>query len=255
MSSRALFDVDAYLIKMKHYDLVVSGLDQANVNPEDIARLRIHSANMIDNETRDGVDTYLLSKGEVTVSHFLQDKHYIPRLLISAGVFLIVYLFMSLVVRDPIPMVDELIIAGLLSVLSFLGLSKRDVRLARESKLLHDLKRDIRCAEVIQEEWIERSEAYIYDLSSKYSILEMSDILSKINENEILPDPETSLPADFVIKMKYYLKKENRNLAYFLKLVKECRSRDEKLSARLVRAASNESLDLYLLAFLLKTGL
>lgn len=255
MSSRALFDVDAYLIKMKHYDLVVSGLDQANVNPEDIARLRIHSANMIDNETRDGVDTYLLSKGEVTVSHFLQDKHYIPRLLISAGVFLIVYLFMSLVVRDPIPMVDELIIAGLLSVLSFLGLSKRDVRLARESKLLYDLRKEISSAEVIQEEWIEKMEEYIYELSSKYSILEMSDILSKTNQTEKLPEADTSLPPDFILKMKYYLKKTNTTMAYYLKHVKECKARDEKLSARLVRAASNESLDLYLMAFLLKAGL
>lgn len=83
----------------------------------------------------------------------------------------------------------------------------------------------------------------------------MSDILSKTNQTEKLPEADTSLPPDFILKMKYYLKKTNTTMAYYLEHVKECKARDEKLSARLVRAASNESLDLYLMAFLLKAGL
>ena len=35
----------------------------------------------------------------------------IPRLIISAVVFLVAYLFFSLVIRDPLPMLDEIIIS------------------------------------------------------------------------------------------------------------------------------------------------
>lgn len=249
-----LFDVEAYILKLKHYDLTLSNLEHNNVNPEDIKGFRIHSANMLDDETRDNLDSYLLSKGETTVSHFLQDKHYIPRLIISALVFLLVYFFLSLVVRDPIPMVDELIASTLLSVLTFLGLSKRDIRLARESKLMYDMKKELSNATLIQELFIEKIEAYYYEISSKYSILEISDILSKTDEITSLDDVNFTLPEDFISIIKNYLHKTNKNLNYYLKLVKECKKRDEKLSARLVRAATNDSLDLYLLSFLYKAG-
>lgn len=207
---------------------------------------------MLDDETRDNLDSYLISKSEIAVSHFLQDKHYIPRLLISALVFLLVYFFLSLVVRDPIPMLDELIAALLLSVLTFLGMSKRDIRLARESKLMYDIKKELANAELIQEDYLNSIEEYIYEISSKYSILEISDILSKTDELSQLEDVSFALPDDFNQIMKSYLHKTNKALDYYLKQVKDCKRRDEKLSARLVRSATNESLDLYLLAFLFK---
>ena len=249
-----LFDVEAYILKLKHYDLMLCNLEHKNVNPEDIKGFRIHSANMLDDETRDNLDTYLLSKGETTVSHFLQDKHYIPRLIISALVFLLVYFFLSLVVRDPIPMIDELIASSLLSVLTFLALSKRDIRLARESKLMYDMKKELSNATLIQELFIEQIEAYYYEISSKYSILEISDILSKTDELTEIEKLEISLPNDFISIINNYLHKTNKNLNYYLKLVKECKKRDEKLSARLVRAATNDSLYLYLLSILLFSG-
>ena len=249
-----LFDVEAYILKLKHYDLTLSNLEYRNVNPEDIKSFRIHSANMLDDETRDNLDSYLIAKSEITVSHFLQDKHYIPRLLLSALVFLIVYFFLSLVVRDPIPMIDELIAALLLSVLSFLALSKRDIRIARESKLLYDIKKEIKNAEIIQDNYLEEIEAYYYELSSKYSILEMCDILSKTDEYTVLEELDITLPHEFISIIKSYIHKTNKNLSFYLKLIKECKKRDEKLSARLLRAATNDSLDLYLLAILYKIG-
>ena len=249
-----LFDVEAYILKLKHYDLTLSNLEYRNVNPEDIQSFRIHSANMLDDETRDNLDSYLISKSEITVSHFLQDKHYIPRLLISALVFLLVYFFLSLVVRDPIPMLDELIAALLLSVLTFIGMSKRDIRLARESKLMYDIRKELANAELIQEDYLNLIEEYIYEISSKYSILEISDILSKTDELTQLEDVSFTLPEAFIQIMKSYLHKTNKALDYYLKQVKDCKRRDEKLSARLVRSATNDSLDLYLLFFLYKAG-
>ena len=151
-------------------------------------------------------------------------------------------------------MLDELIAALLLSVLTFLGMSKRDIRLARESKLMYDIKKELANAELIQEDYLNSIEEYIYEISSKYSILEISDILSKTDELTQLEDVSFNLPEAFIQIMKSYLHKTNKALDYYLKQVKDCKRRDEKLSARIVRSATNESLDLYLLAFLVKAG-
>ena len=45
---------------------------------------------------------------------WLQEKRYIPRLLCSAVVFIVLYLFLSIAIPDPVPIIDEIL-------LSFLG--------------------------------------------------------------------------------------------------------------------------------------
>ena len=157
-----------------------------------------------------------------------------------------------LITSDILTLSKLLIASLLLSFLSFLAFSKRDIRIARESKLLYDIKKEINNAEIIQENYLEEIEAYYYELSSRYSILEMSDILSKTDEYTALEDLNITLPPAVISILKSYIHKTNKNLSFYLKLIKECKKRDEKLSARLLRAATNDSLDLYLLAILYK---
>jgi hypothetical protein len=53
------------------------------------------------------------------------DKGFYIRLLISAAVFLILYAFFSIVVRDPVPMIDELLIGALGAFASWFALERR----------------------------------------------------------------------------------------------------------------------------------
>lgn len=55
------------------------------------------------------------------------DRGFYPRLLASAAVFLVLYLFLSIVVRDPVPLVDELLAGGLGAAAAWFALERRSL--------------------------------------------------------------------------------------------------------------------------------
>ena len=62
---------------------------------------------------------------EQSVNLWMAEKRFIPRFLFSAAVFLIAYFFASVVIRDPIPMVDELVIGLGAAVAAYLLVGKQ----------------------------------------------------------------------------------------------------------------------------------
>lgn len=81
---------------------------------------------------------------ELGVRSWVSDQRFIPKFLISAGVFVLGYFFMSYVIRDPIPVIDELAVALGLGVGSFLLQGRRDLnsRLATAKRLALRVKVD-----------------------------------------------------------------------------------------------------------------
>jgi hypothetical protein len=72
---------------------------------------------------------------ENSVNNWIAESRFIPRFLSSALVFLIVYFVLSFVVRDPLPMLDE-IAAGLVgSVVFYFAMGKKYKRSAPASRL------------------------------------------------------------------------------------------------------------------------
>jgi hypothetical protein len=72
---------------------------------------------------------------ENSVNNWIAESRFVPRFLSSALVFLIVYFILSFVVRDPLPMVDE-IAAGLVSsVIFYFAMGKKYKRSAPASRL------------------------------------------------------------------------------------------------------------------------
>jgi hypothetical protein len=67
----------------------------------------------------------LYGLAENALRQWVSELRFIPRFLISAGVFLAVYFFASFVIRDPLPMIDELLIAGAASVITYILVGKR----------------------------------------------------------------------------------------------------------------------------------
>jgi hypothetical protein len=65
----------------------------------------------------------LYRRAETAIKLWITDVRFIPRFLISSAVFLGVYFFMSYVIRDPLPLIDEVIGAsgGAAAVYIFLG--------------------------------------------------------------------------------------------------------------------------------------
>jgi hypothetical protein len=67
----------------------------------------------------------LYRKAETAVKFGIFERRFVPRFLISAGVFLFIYFIASFAIRDPIPLVDELLLAGGGALISYLLLGRR----------------------------------------------------------------------------------------------------------------------------------
>ncbi|HAK45912.1 MAG TPA: hypothetical protein DCO79_08350 [Spirochaeta sp.] len=79
---------------------------------------RVESLTMLRNE--------LYRLIEQAVRDWSAEKKFLPRFLISTAVFLLLYFVMSIVVRDPIPMIDEILIGFAGAVVTYIFLVKRD---------------------------------------------------------------------------------------------------------------------------------
>ncbi len=95
----------------------------------------MYAGRMLNAQQRSG-DLLLFSQIDFAVDRWIQDKRYVPRLLFSALAFMVSYLFFSLVVRDPLPMIDELLISSGWAIVVWITLSRRDTRsiLAQENR-------------------------------------------------------------------------------------------------------------------------
>ena len=65
---------------------------------------------------------------EDAVKSWVSEKRFIPRFMISAVIFLLAYLFLSFVIPDPIPLLDEILIGAAAAFGGYFLLSRRDQR-------------------------------------------------------------------------------------------------------------------------------
>ena len=77
---------------------------------------------------------------EVGVKNWLSDARFVPKFLISALVFVVTYFFMSFVVRDPLPVIDEVALGLAAAVVVFLLLGRRDMNSKLATKKRLDLR-------------------------------------------------------------------------------------------------------------------
>lgn len=129
------------------------------------------------------------------ITAWIADSRYIFRLLVSAGVFLAVYFVMSIALRDPLPLLDEMLLGILAALLAWRALARRDEKSQNISHTRLRLKKQIEAraetsdAVALLETFLEKAEAsdllsladYCAGISSRDMSflqlpLEMSDI-------------------------------------------------------------------------------
>ncbi len=72
---------------------------------------------------------------EDSVNSWVSESRFIPRFLISASVFLFAYFFFSFAIRDPIPVIDEIALGIIASVLCYILLGRKYRKTGSASKL------------------------------------------------------------------------------------------------------------------------
>jgi len=77
--------------------------------------------------------------------HFL-DKGYYFRLALTTGAFISVYLFLSIIVRDPVPLIDELLLGSLAAAAVFFASERKALSSPRHLDSVLRLRREIDAA-------------------------------------------------------------------------------------------------------------
>lgn len=213
----------------------------SSVNSSEIDESRIHTYNEID----------------TSVELWIQEKRYFPRLIISAFVFLVVYFFMSLVLRDPIPMVDEIVGSLIASIAMWYYISKRDKKGAITNKKKLEIKREVSNSDYKELPSLVTIEMYL-DYLRGFEIIDLSDNLLYVDNNTLKPFDFAEKTNDIFMKQlvprfKRLVIDKNPISAKYFERIHESRlagKSDEALSSKLIQLDKDGKIDLPLLSLL-----
>ncbi len=214
--------------------------------------IHIFSANQISKEDKDSVLYTLYNDIDKGVDRWMTDVRYVPRLLIGGLIFLVSYFFFSLAVRDPIPMIDEMVIASAITFISIVAISRRDKRSDLSLKKRFELKQKAsECVYEIAPE-LGAIEQYLFECS-QLDTIDLADSIAIVDGKklphlplEISSDYMIPFRAQFLTHIRLYHKDIYSLYKRYLKVLKD-EAKREAFSARLLRAGMN-GLSLSLLA-------
>ncbi|MCK9546950.1 MAG: hypothetical protein M0Q37_00415 [Sphaerochaeta sp.] len=213
----------------------------------------LKTSTLLTKRQSDEVTFSLYNTIDFSVDRWIQDKQYVPRLLGSAAVFTVSYFIFSLAVRDPIPMIDELVISTVLAIVTWRTIARRDSRSALAQHRRHELK--VRASErrsVIVDELF-ALESYLDTLES-YDAFTLANALCRVGE-QTLPPLEHALERETKKEVTHLLMlhlrrsaKQLHALSSQIVTLQQHNGTSPKLAGQLYHQAMNRSLDLPLLA-------
>ena len=136
------------------------------------------------------------------VDRWIQDVRYLPRLLIGGLIFLVSYFFFSLAVRDPVPMVDELVIATIITVFSLIVIARRDKNSSMSVKRRFELKQN---ASEVTFEIEEQLEEIVEKFGDTRRTKVVAGKVGEISVEDLIPEEETTM----ILTSGGYIKRTN----------------------------------------------
>ncbi|MGE4454043.1 MAG: hypothetical protein AB7D92_05865 [Sphaerochaeta sp.] len=215
----------------------------------------LKSSGMLTKNQQDEASYALYAAIDFSVDRWIQNKQYIPRLLLSALVFTTSYFFLSLAIRDPLPMLDELLISGGLVLLAWTYLAKRDTRSSVAQRRRYELK--LRCGEreQVTDEQLFAVESFL-DEAEAADPLELSNALALVSTEPLKPisyEGSSETLKELGSLLALYLRLHNKSLyrtAVKVHDLRMQRRKDERMAARLFHQSMQKRLDLGLLALI-----
>jgi hypothetical protein len=121
-----------YYLKWNNRSLLLhEEKDQELISRLDNEELRILYGNRLAEEDLRSIKTSLKISIERGVNRWISDSRFLLHCVMAAGVFLVSYYFLSYVVRDPLPLVDEIILSLLLGILAYFRLNNQEYKSER----------------------------------------------------------------------------------------------------------------------------
>ncbi len=213
----------------------------------------LKSSGMLTKGQKDEASYALYSAIDFSVDRWIQDKQYIPRLLVCAVVFMVTYFFMSLAIRDPIPMVDEMLGSTGLSLFCWITLARRDTRSSLALQRRYELKGQAGSPDYQEQEGLFALEVFLQDIAS-LDMQEVSDslcLVEKKNFELLAEDQRGPWAEEFLSLLLLHLKVRQKSLYRMyakVRSVREAQKPNLRLSQRLFHLNMQQKLDLPLLA-------
>ena len=190
----------------------------------------------------------LYSAIDAAVDAWIQELKYIPRLINSALAFLVSYFFFSFVVRDPVPVLDEMLLSGGAAVAVYIWTAAKNRKSDLATKKRMELKNLVDASECRVDESLSSYE----QLLNVYDEMPPLTLADKLTGNDETLDP-VELPAQSEVVQAYlglYLRQFDR-YRKALDALDDSRMtgrQRERLSARLLTMSRNRKIDLPLIA-------
>ncbi len=228
------------------------------LKPEKVAALDadtpvvLKSSGMLTKAQKDEASFALYSAIDFSVDRWIQDKQYVPRLLICAAVFMVTYFFMSLAIRDPIPMLDEMLISTALTVFCWIALAKRDTRSSLAQRRRIALKAAAGSTDYQEQEGIFALEEFLQDIAS-LDLRDVSDNLCLVEKKSFAPlltDSKAPWAEEVLALLLLQLKVRNKSLWRMVQRVRAVRQSQKpnlRLAQRIFHLSMQQKIDLPLL--------
>ena len=187
---------------------------------------------------------------EQAVRDWTAEKKFIPRFLISTVVFLILYVLMSIVIRDPVPMVDEILIGLVGAALSYAFLAKRD----SDSKKATEMKVKLRTKvdEIVfnEDAFVKDAELYLQHCEDSSDMEQLLLNMMKDEKNEMFTHSDKEKVRQFLssIRLLYNEKEIQKHEKIFSKMADQENAEFESARRRMVRWMSSRKVDPFLFA-------
>jgi hypothetical protein len=99
---------------------------------------------------------------EMGVRHWMGDQRFVPKFLLASGAFVAAYLFFSIVVRDPLPVIDEVVLGVAAAVTCFVLLGRRDLASKQAVKKRLDLRQVVDRIAFRESEFVKTAEEALH---------------------------------------------------------------------------------------------
>ncbi len=175
-------------------------------------------------EVLTGLRDELYRQVELGVRHWLADQRFVPKFLIAAGAFVAAYLFFSIVVRDPLPVIDEVVLGLAAAVGSFMFLGRRDLASPRAAKKRLDLRQQVDRIAFRESEFVKKVEEALHSAEGQSVEQVVRRIVEPLGQGpEAIPEAQESArgeAAQFVrlLEQRFNFRKLEREEPGFRRL-------------------------------------
>lgn len=200
-------------------------------------------------DSREDLLYVLYTAIDKAVDSWIQELKYIPRFINSAVAFTVLYFFFSLVIRDPIPLLDELLLAGGGAVALYFFTAAKNRKSDRAMKMRVEVKEQMGQYSVVES--LEMSA--LEELLKKYDETPTITLSEMVCGNEGGLDTLSSQSSELLIGyLGDYLLKNERHKKILRKLDSVNTDREKELfSAYLMNLSAHRKIDLPLLSLYL----